>query len=100
MLLFSIGLHYAHVYVLSCFSRVQLCVILWPVVHQGPLSKGVSRQECWSGLPCPTPGDLPNQGIKPVSLASPALAGSFFTTSTSWEATSFSAHGNSMKAGN
>ena len=100
MLLFSIGFHPAHAYVLSCFSRVQLCVILWTVAHQGPLSKGVSRQEYWSGLPCPTPGDLPNQGIKSVSLASPALAGSFFISSTSWEATSFSAHGNSMKAGN
>ena len=40
---------------------------------------GFSRQECCSGLPCPPPGDLPDPGIKPVSLASPALAGSFFT---------------------
>ena len=55
---------------------------LWTVAHQAPLSMGVSRQEYWSGLPCPPPGDLPDPGIEPVSLASPALAGSFFT----WEA--------------
>ena len=40
------------------------------------------RQECWSGLSFPPPGDLPNPGIKPVSLMSPTLAGGFFTTST------------------
>ena len=45
-----------------------------------PLSMGFSRQEYWSGLPFPTPGDLPDSGIEPVSLASPALAGRFFTT--------------------
>ena len=41
---------------------------------------GFSRQEYWGGLPCPPPGDLPNPGIEPMSLASPALAGGFFTT--------------------
>ena len=45
-----------------------------------------SRQEYWSGLPFPLPGDLPDPGIEPESLASPALAGGFFTTSTTWEA--------------
>ena len=45
-----------------------------------------SRQESWSGLPLLTPGDLLDPGIKPKSLASPALAGGFFTTSTAWEA--------------
>ena len=45
-------------------------------------SMGFSRQESWSGMPCPPPGDLPNPGIKPVSLMSPALADGFFTTST------------------
>ena len=44
---------------------------------------GFFRQEYWSGLPRPPPGDLPNSGIK---LTSPALAGGFFTTSTTWEA--------------
>jgi len=47
---------------------------------------GFSRQEYWSELPCPPPGDLPDSGIKPESLASLALAGGFFTTNTSWEA--------------
>ena len=65
---------------LICFSCVQLCVTPWTVAHQAPLSMGFSRQEHWSGLPFPLPGDLPNPGIEPASLASPALAGGFFTT--------------------
>ena len=56
------------------------------IAQQAPLSLGFSRQEHWSGLPCPPPGDLPNPGMEPVSLASPALAGKFFTTSANWEA--------------
>ena len=51
-----------------------------------PLSMGFSRQENWSGLPSPPSGDLPNPGITPTSFMSPALAGGFFTTSTTWEA--------------
>ena len=47
---------------------------------------GVSRQEYWSGVPCPTPGDLPSPGIEPVFLMSPTLAGGFFTTNATWEA--------------
>jgi len=47
---------------------------------------GFSRQEYWSGLPCSPPEDLPKPGIKPTSLMSPALAGWFFTTGTTWEA--------------
>ena len=65
---------------LSCFSHVQLFVTPWTVAHQAPLSMRFSRQEYWSELPCPTPGDLPNPGIKPKSLMSPALADRFFTT--------------------
>ena len=45
----------------------------WTVAHHAPLSVGFSRQECWRGLPCPTPGDLPDAGIKPMSPAPPAL---------------------------
>ena len=60
-------------------SRVRLFAALWPVAHQAPLSMGFSRQEYWSGLPFPPPGDLPHPGIEPLSLASPALAGRFFT---------------------
>ena len=47
---------------------------------------GFSRQEYWSGFSCPPPGDIPNPGVEPVSLMSPALAGSFFTTNATWEA--------------
>ena len=53
----------------------------WTIACQAPLSMGFSRQEHWSGLPCPSPGDLLDPGIKPMSLTSPALAGRFFTTS-------------------
>ena len=67
---------------LSHFSCVQLLVTLWTVAHQTLLSMGFSRQEYWSGLPCPSSGDLPHPGIKPTSLMSPSLAGGFFTTST------------------
>ena len=70
--------------VLSCFSCVQLFVTLWTIAHQAPLSVGFSRQEYWNGLPCPPPRDLPNPGIEPTSFTSPALAGGFFTTSTTW----------------
>ena len=56
------------------------------VVHEGSLSMGFSRQEYWSGLPYSPPGDLPDPGIKPSSLMSPALADRFFTTSATWEA--------------
>ena len=59
--------------VLSCFSRVWFFAALWTIAHQAPLSKGFSRQEYWSGLPFPSPGDLSNPGIEPTSLTSPAL---------------------------
>jgi hypothetical protein len=72
--------------VLSCFSRVRLFMIPSTVARQGSLSMGFSRQEHWSGLPFPSPGDRPNPGIESMSLMSPALAGRFFTTSTTWEA--------------
>ena len=53
---------------------------------QGPLFMGFSGQEYWSGLPCPSPGDLPNPGIKYASVMFPAFTGGFFTTSFTWEA--------------
>ena len=62
---------------LSC---IQLFVPPWPVAHQAPLSIRFPRQEYWSGLPLPSPGDVLNPGIKPNSLGSPALAGGFFTS--------------------
>ena len=74
---------------LGRFSHVRLFATPWTVARQAPLSLGCSRQEYWSGLPCPPPGDLPNPGIEPVSLMSPALAGGFFTISTNWESQVF-----------
>ena len=59
---------------LSYFSRVWLFATLWTIAHQSPLSMGFSRQEYWSGLPHPAPGDFPNPGIEPLSPA--LLAGS------------------------
>ena len=72
--------------VLSPFSCVQVFVSLWTVAYQAPLPMGFSRQEYWSGLPCPPPGDHPNPGLELTSLKSYALAGRFFTTNTTWEA--------------
>ena len=53
---------------LSHFSCVRLFAALWTVAHQAPLSMGFSRQEYWSGLPCPPLGDLPDQGIEALTL--------------------------------
>ena len=61
-------------------NRVQHFATPWTVACQAPLSMEFSRQEYWSGLPCPPPGDPPNSGIKSASLAFPALTGKFFTT--------------------
>ena len=66
-----------HAQLLCC---VWLFATPWPIAHQAPLSMGFSRQEYWSGLPFPSPGDLHNPGIKSTSPASPALTGRFFTT--------------------
>ena len=66
----------------ACVLSVQLFVPLSTVVYQAPLSMRFSGQECWSGMPFPFPGDLPDPGIEPES---PASAGRFFTTSASWE---------------
>ena len=55
-------------------------MIPWTVVSQAPLSMGFLKQEYWSGLPFPLPGNLPKPGIKPQPQVSPALAGGFFTT--------------------
>ena len=55
-----------------CLSHVRLIATLWTVAHQAPLSLEFSEQEYWSGWPFPSPGDLPDPGIKPTSPASPA----------------------------
>ena len=70
---------------LSRFSHVRLFATPGTVARQAPLFMGLPRQEHWSGLSFPSPGDLPNPEIQPVSLASPALGGRFFTTSTTWK---------------
>ena len=71
---------------LSHFSCVQVFATLWTVALQTPPSMGFSRQEYWSGVSFPSPGDLPEPGIEAASLPPPAVAGGFFTTSTVWEA--------------
>ena len=65
----------------NCFSCAQLFVTHWTA-----LSMELSRQEYWSGLSCPSPGDLPDAGIEPMSLTAPTLTGRFFTTGATWEA--------------
>ena len=77
---------HTHVCMLSCFSRVWLFVTLWIIARQASLLVGFSRWEYWSGLPCSPPGELPDPGIKPMSLTSPVLSGRYFTTSAAWEA--------------
>ena len=69
-------------------SRVRLCVTPWSVAHQIPLPIGFPRQGYWSGLPFPSPGHLPDSGIKP---ASPAVAGGFFYHWATWKARVFCA---------
>ena len=74
-------------------KSLQLCQLfatLWIVPCQASLSMGFSRQEYWSGLPCPPPRALPNTGITPASVTSPALAEGVFTTSATWEALNYS----------
>ena len=60
-------------------SHVRIFATLWMVAGQAPLSVGFFRQEHWSGLPFPPPGDLPHPGMEPMSPVCPALAGRFFT---------------------
>ena len=68
-------------------SHVQLFMAPWTVALQAPLFMAFPRQECWSGLPFPSPGDLPSPGMEPASLVS-CIVGRFFTTSATWEALS------------
>ena len=69
-----------------CVCALRLFATPWTVARHAPLSMGFSRQEYCSGLPCPFPGDLPDPGIEPTSLMSPALADGFFIPSAAWEA--------------
>ena len=69
--------------IVCVLSYVQLFATPWTVAHQAPLFMGFSRQEYWSRLPFPSPGDLPDPRREPASPMSPALAGGFFTTEPS-----------------
>ena len=71
---------------MKSLSLVRLFAALWTVTRQALLTRKISRQEYWSGLSFPSPGDRPDPGIEPTSLMFPALAGRFFTTSATWEA--------------
>ena len=84
----GVGVRPALAIVVQSLSCVHLCAAPRTVAHQAPLSMGFPRQEYWSRLPFPTPGNLPNTEIEPTSLTSPALAALFFTTSAPWEAPS------------
>ena len=82
---------HTHIYilcvcVLSHFRCVWPFLTRWTLARQAPLSMGFSRQEYFSRLPCPAPGDLPDPGVEPMSLTFLALAGGFFTTRATWEA--------------
>ena len=67
-------------------SHVRLFATLCTEARQAPLSMEFSRQNYWSGLPCPTPEDLPDPEVETVSLVSPASVARFFTISATWEA--------------
>ena len=71
--------------VLNHFNCVQLSATLKTVAHQAPLSMKILQARILEWLPCPSPGDLPDPGIKPLSFMSPALAGGFFPPSATWE---------------
>ena len=73
-----------HVHLVVCDS-----VATWTAAHQAPLFTEFSRQEYWNGLPFPNPGDLPDPGVEPASLVSPARADRCLTTSTPSEAPLF-----------
>ena len=81
-----LAVHQKYVCVLSCsIVSDSFFEAAWTVAHQAPLTMEFSRQEYWSGVPFPTPQDLPNPGIEPMSLESHTMAVEFFTTSTTWE---------------
>ena len=76
--------HRPYIYVLSHFSHVYLFAILWTLACQASLSMGFSRQEYWSGLPFPSPGNLPNPGIEPGSPALQELFTKWATKGNRW----------------
>ena len=81
-----------HAQMLSCLALSNSSATPWTVAHLAPLSMELFRQEYCSGLPFPSPGDLPDPGIQPASLVFPSLAGRFFSTTATWEALPLSNH--------
>ena len=83
-----LGLRVLHIFwiCVQSLSCVQIFAASWIIAHQAPLSMGFPREEYWSGLPFPCPGNLPVPGIETRSLASSVLAGRLFITSVTWEA--------------
>ena len=77
---FECHLHCILLSKVKSLSHVRLFATPWTVAYQVPPSMKFSRQEYWSGLPFPSPGELPNPGIKPMSPVSPTLVGRFFAT--------------------
>ena len=76
-------MNHSYIYIHICtqlISHFQVFKNPWTVACQAPLSMEFSRQEHWSGMPMSTSGDLPNPGMEPWGLASPALVGRLFTT--------------------
>ena len=82
----SMGMLQARTLEVKSLSHVLLFATPWTVAYQASLPMGFSRQGYWNGLPFPSPRDLPNPRIEPASLRSSALAGGFFTSSTTWKA--------------
>ena len=75
---------------LSCFTPVQLLATLWAIAHLAPVPVGFSRQEYWSGLPCPAPGDIPTPGIKPASPVAPTFQADSLPLNHSYDSIQFS----------
>ena len=75
-----------HLYIINQYIYAAAAAAAAKSLQSCPLPMGFSRQEYWSGLQCPPPGDLSDPGIKPTSLISSASVGRFFTTSATWEA--------------
>ena len=86
LLVLPVGSQHKRSACMCLLSHVQLCATPWTVARQAPLSMGFSRQEYWSGCPCPPPGHLPHPEIEPPSLTSIALTSGFLTTITPWKA--------------
>ena len=98
---FSIHMYHSLYYVPCVCVCVFMCCVqsCLTVALQAPLSMGFPRQEYWSGLPFPPPGDLPDKSIKPISPAAPTLASGFFTTESYGKPTMYLKYRNLSETG-